>query len=103
MCIGIGGGIFALGLLMLFSGEFLYGLIIMGVGALFVWAGASVEQDNQQRHHNDYGKVARCWKCGSTNVYHMTYDDKRDSIQFWGAASTKIGKTYHCDNCGNEW
>lgn len=100
----IGGIALVIGVVGLFTeGAFGVGIICILVGAFFVWGAAETEKDNQLRHQNDYGKVARCYKCGSTNVYAMTYDDKRDSINFWGAASTKIGKRYHCDNCGNEW
>lgn len=69
-------------------------IIVGGIGNLI---------DTQERHTRDYGNVARCPKCSSTKVYAMTYDDKRASINFWGAASSKIGKRYHCDNCNYEW
>lgn len=92
------------GIVGIFSGEgFGLGLLCILVGSFFIWGEVSTANDNQMRHENDYGKVARCYKCGSIRVYAMTYDDKRESIAFWGAASTKIGKRYHCDNCGNEW
>ncbi len=100
-------GIFALmlGVVSLFSGDsdFLFTLILLAVGVLFLWVDNEDTKDKRQRHEQDYGLVARCYKCGSTKVYHMTYDDKRDSIAFWGAASSKIGMTYHCDDCGAEW
>ena len=81
-----------LGYLLFFGGIVLIGSI-----------NASIEADNRDRHRSQYGKVARCYHCGSTNVYRMNYDDKYKSIAFWGAASSKIGKMYHCDNCGREW
>lgn len=98
----VGAMAFMLGFFGLFT-DFGIGILLMAVGGFFLWCYSETEKDNQQRHENDYGKVAQCYKCGSTRVYAMTYDDKRDSINFWGAASTKIGKRYHCDNCGNEW
>ena len=99
--IGAFGIIIGIGLM--FSGEFGIGLFLLAVGLFFVWGEAETTKDNRMRHENDYGKVARCYKCGSTDVYLMTYDDKRESIAFWGSASSKLGKRYHCDNCGNEW
>lgn len=102
MMAGIGIIGIVLGFMMLFE-NFLYGLIVMGLGAFFLWADISTTNDNNLRHKNDYGKAPTCYKCGSSRTYFMTYDDKRESINFWGAASSKIGKRYHCDNCGNEW
>lgn len=83
--------------------DFFMGLVLIGIGAFLVWGEMSVAQDDQMRHQNDYGKAPTCYRCGSSKTYFMTYDDKRASISFWGAHSTKIGKRYHCDNCGNEW
>ena len=100
----IGGLGVVFGFFALFSeGGFGIGILFILIGLFFCWGQSETDKDNQMRHENDYGKIARCYKCGSTRVYLMTYDDKRDSINFWGAASTKIGKRYHCDNCGNEW
>lgn len=61
------------------------------------------ENEKSKRHISQYGKIAKCYHCGSTRVYRMNFDDKRASISFWGTASSKFGKTYHCDNCGREW
>ena len=77
--------------------------LIIAFAAFLAWGCAGNQKDSEIRHKNDYGKVARCPKCGSTKVYAMTYDDKRMSISFWGAGSSKIGKRYHCDSCGFEW
>lgn len=99
-------GVFSiiLGIGALFTGEgFGFALLLIIVGIVFVCIQSSIDEDDQMRHKNDYGKVAKCYRCGSTKVYLMTYDDKRDSINFWGAHSPKVGKRYHCDNCGNEW
>lgn len=83
--------------------DFGLGCICIGVGIFFLWGEASTARDNQIRHEHDYGKVAECPFCGSLHVYAMTWDDKRDSVNFWGSASSKFGKRYHCDNCGKEW
>lgn len=100
----IGGFAILFGLFCVFSeGAWGMGLFALVVGALFVWAGWSQEDDNNIRHKSDYGNVAKCPFCGSTDVYAMTWDDKRDSVAFWGTASSKVGKRYHCDNCGKEW
>lgn len=100
--IGLGGLLFVFGLMGLFNG-FGGGVVFMGIGALLIWAGRAQESDNDIRHKNDYGKVTKCPFCGSDKVYLMTWDDKRESVSFWGAASSKFGKGFHCDNCGKEW
>lgn len=101
--LGVGSFAIILGILSIFMDVGAELLILIPIGLLLCWIGASIENEDQKRHQNDYGNVARCPKCGSTKVYGMTYDDKSASIAFWGAASSKIGKRFHCDNCGNEW
>ena len=44
-----------------------------------------------------------CPHCGHYKVREATWDDKRYSVAFWGAASSKIGTRYKCDHCGNMW
>lgn len=44
-----------------------------------------------------------CPHCGHYKVRAATWDDKRYSVAFWGAASSKIGTHYKCDHCGNMW
>lgn len=98
----IGGFLFIIGVLAIFT-DFGMALLCMAIGGFLVWCDISTAQDANLRHRNDYGKAPTCYKCGSSRTYFMTYDDKRKSINFWGTASSKIGKRYHCDNCGNEW
>ena len=97
-------GVFAviIGVAGLFE-SFGVGLFCLAIGVFSIWVALENSKDAEMRHRNDYGKAPKCYRCGSRKVYFMTYDDKRDSINFWGAASSKIGKRYHCDNCGNEW
>ncbi len=90
-----------LGIIVFFAGAMTPGFIIFIIGLALIWLESLAEKEN--RHTDQYGKIARCPKCGSLNVYQMNFDDKRQSIAFWGVASSKIGKIYHCDNCGNEW
>lgn len=106
----MGAGIGTVGIFLIFAGiagPFVVGgtelLVGIPIGIVLFLIGMGIENDDQVRHTNDYGRIARCPKCGSTKVYAMTYDDKRASISFWGAASSKIGKRFHCDNCHYEW
>lgn len=98
----IGAFLFLAGLFGIFT-DFGAAILCMALGAFLVWGEISTAEDANLRHRNDYGKAPTCYRCGSSRTYFMTYDDKRASISFWGAHSTKIGKRYHCDNCGNEW
>ncbi len=73
------------------------------IAVLYFYGAINKAKDDDIRHKSDYGKVNKCPKCGSTDVYIMTWDDKREDVAFWGGASSKIGKRYHCDNCNFEW
>lgn len=44
-----------------------------------------------------------CPHCGHYKVREAAWNDKRYSVAFWGAASSKIGTCYKCDHCGNMW
>lgn len=79
------------------------GVLLVLFVIFMVVGGVLNAQDTKERHESQYGRVARCPHCNSTNCYMMNYDDKYMSVNFWGAASSKIGKLYHCDNCGYEW
>ena len=44
-----------------------------------------------------------CPHCGHYKVRHAKWEDKSMSVAFWGAASSKIGTNYKCDNCKQMW
>ena len=44
-----------------------------------------------------------CPHCGHYKVRCANWEDKRLSVAFWGAASSKIGKTYKCEHCKRMW
>ena len=48
-------------------------------------------------------ELSACPHCGHYKVREANWDDKRISVAFWGAASSKIGKSYICDHCGRMW
>ena len=48
-------------------------------------------------------ELSACPHCGHYKVRKANWDDKRISVAFWGAASTKIGKSYICDHCERMW
>lgn len=44
-----------------------------------------------------------CPYCGHYKVRYAKWEDKRMSVAFWGAASSKIGTNYKCEHCGQMW
>lgn len=44
-----------------------------------------------------------CPYCGHYKVRFAKWEDKRMSIAFWGAASSKIGTKYKCEHCSRMW
>ena len=44
-----------------------------------------------------------CPYCGHYKVRYAKWEDKRASVAFWGAASSKLGTNYKCEHCGRMW
>ena len=51
----------------------------------------------------EQSRVAKCPSCGSCNVSKIGAVNRAISTHFFGLASSKIGKTYKCNNCGTTW
>lgn len=51
----------------------------------------------------EQSKVAKCPSCGSSNVCRIGAVSRVVSTSFLGLASSKIGKTHKCNNCGTTW
>lgn len=47
--------------------------------------------------------VAKCPSCSSTNVSKISTLNRMVSTGLFGLASSKIGKTHKCNNCGTTW
>lgn len=45
----------------------------------------------------------RCPTCGSPDLEKIGTASKVLDVAFWGFASGKVKKTFHCNNCGYEW
>ena len=63
-----------------------------------------------KREYNVIGTVSdptkptpKCPTCGSANVSKIGNFNRMLSISFFGLASSKIGKTHKCNNCGTTW
>ena len=48
-------------------------------------------------------RVPKCPSCGSTNVSKISVVNRMVSTGLFGLASSKIGKTHKCNNCGSTW
>lgn len=44
-----------------------------------------------------------CPYCGHYKVRSAKWEDKRMSVAFWGAASSKIGTQFKCEHCNRMW
>lgn len=47
--------------------------------------------------------VPHCPTCGSPDLEKIGTASKVLDVAFWGFASGKVKKTFHCKNCGYEW
>lgn len=51
----------------------------------------------------DQSRVPKCPSCGSANVSKIGVINRAVSFKLVGFASSKIGKTHKCNNCGTTW
>ena len=51
----------------------------------------------------EQSRVAKCPSCGSSNVSKIGTLNRMVSTDLFGLASSKIGKTHKCNNCGTTW
>lgn len=51
----------------------------------------------------DIPHIPKCPTCGSPNLSKIGAGSKLLDVAFWGFASGKVRKTFHCDDCGYEW
>ena len=47
--------------------------------------------------------VPKCPTCGSTNIQKISVTKRLVSAGLFGLASSDIGKTMVCKNCGYKW
>lgn len=48
-------------------------------------------------------KSPKCTYCGSTNIRKIRLLNRAISTELWGLGSKKIGKQFHCNNCGADF
>ena len=67
----------------------------------------SAEFDAKMAHGKaileEQSRVPKCPTCGSTNVSKIGTINRMISTGLFGLASSKIGKTHKCNNCGTTW
>lgn len=63
---------------------------------------ATIEKNAAERAERK-ACVPKCPTCGSTNVQRISTASRLGSTMLFGLASSKIGKTMECKNCGYKW
>lgn len=56
-----------------------------------------------QKEQDKINCVPKCPSCGSGNVSKIGVVNRSISVAMVGLASSKIGKTHKCNNCGTTW
>ena len=51
----------------------------------------------------EQSRVPKCPSCGSSNISKIGTVNRMISTGLFGLASSKIGKTHKCNNCGTTW
>ena len=63
--------------------------------------------DEERRKAEDEAEkpvyTPKCPTCGSPDLEKIGTASKVLDVAFWGFASGKVKKTFHCKNCGYEW
>lgn len=62
---------------------------------------AKYRAELEEKEHPKY--VPKCPTCGSPDLEKIGTASKVLDVAFWGFASGKVKKTFHCKNCGYEW
>lgn len=69
------------------------------------------QKDNEFNAKMQHGKAIleeqartpKCPSCGSSNISKIGLVNRVVSTKLFGLASSKIGKTHKCNNCGSMW
>ena len=51
----------------------------------------------------EQSRVPKCTYCGSTNIRKIGLLNRAISAELWGLGSKKIGKQFHCNQCGADF
>ena len=62
-----------------------------------------VDQNLHENVQDKFNNIPRCPTCGSKEIKKISTPRKAISINMIGLASSSIGKTFMCKNCGYKW
>lgn len=51
----------------------------------------------------EQSRAVKCPSCGNSNISKIGVINRAVSVGLFGLASSKIGKTHKCNNCGTTW
>ena len=72
-----------------------------------ILAKQSAEFDAKMAHGKaileEQSRIPKCPSCGSSNISKIGTINRMVSTGLFGLASSKIGKTHKCNNCGTTW
>ena len=60
-------------------------------------------QETLEKIKEKKNNVPKCPNCGSSSIEKITGLNRAFSIGLFGLASSRIGKTMQCKNCGYKW
>lgn len=63
----------------------------------------AVEFTKQIQEKHSSNNIPKCPSCGSSNISKIGVVGSVISTTLLGLASSKIGKTHKCNNCGTTW
>lgn len=67
---------------------------------------AEIQDKERRKAEEEAAKpvyTPKCPTCGSPDLEKIGTASKVLDVAFWGFASGKVKKTFHCNNCGYEW
>lgn len=67
------------------------------------WAKTEAALDHGKSVLEEQARTPKCPSCGSSNVSKIGVVGRAVSFKLVGFASSKIGKTHKCNNCGTMW
>ena len=67
-----------------------------------------INKENRERRSHSQSQqptqnVPKCPTCGSTNIEKISGSKRWLTTGLFGLASSNVGKTMHCKNCGYKW
>ena len=61
------------------------------------------EREERRKKYTPSAQLIHCPYCNSSNVTKIGTVNRAVSVSMFGLASSKIGKTHKCNDCGSTW